>query len=589
MNIKPNLMPVTDNRETPPGSRGGMLKLLGWIWRLSKSNAPLLMLAMLCAAAISSFSALTLYFARQFIDVAVKNPAPSALFYPVGIMVALLLGSTLLKLIGRTFEALAFTGIRSDLETACFRHLSTLDYEYLAGHSANRLTAAIMGEIPIASTVMGVIIRSFIRAPLTVLFLSGVLLFQIRNPLVLLLVLPLFLLLSVRVFTRRIKRAANAAFEHLSQMYGELNAQLTGVRTVISLGIIRWFSERLARHAVATARESRKSTLFHSLQQSIKEAVSILFLIGLLFSIAWLVSHEYVTLSQAFLIPATLWFCRDEVLRISEGYIQLQKTEGAIRRLLDFLDAPSMKDGGTDLEGPIVSVRFCGVSFRHPGSETLLEGVDLELTRGLTVITGHSGSGKSTLCDLCLRIKTPSAGTICFNGVPLEDLRDRYLRRETALVEQEPFLFEETLRFNLCIGQEPFEEDVLYEALASVQADAFVREMPAQLESRLMRNASNLSVGQKQRIAVARALLRRPSLLVLDEFTSGLDEETERQILETVKRLSEEMIVLCTTHRASVVEQADRVYRIIDKRLVRIDPPAVSQGSECYERPSGIP
>jgi len=328
-----------------------------------------------------------------------------------------------------------------------------------------------------------------------------------------------------------------------------------------------------------TSLASRKAALFQALQRSIQEVVSILFLIGLLCWIAWLVSHERIMLSQAFIIPATAWLCRGEILKLSEGYVQLQKSAGAVARLLDFLDASPVKDGSVELKEPITSVRLDNVSFRYPDSEVVLEQINLELKPGLTVITGESGSGKSTLCDICLRIRKPTSGTVYFNHIPLGDLKEKSIRTSTALVEQEPFLFEDTIRFNLNGGRQSFSDDRLYAVLKSVSAESFVNEFPLRLDAALTQNASNLSVGQKQRIAVARAISREPHFLILDEFTSSLDEKTERQVLKTIERLSERMIILCATHRSNVIQQADTVYRIVDRTLVRIDLPEAMQAA----------
>jgi len=248
----PTLMPH-DAYSLAPKNRRGIFKLLGWVWKYSKSNALFLGIAMLCATGISSLSAITLLFAKKVVDVSSQYQEPAALFYPIGTVVGLLLSSILLKLFGTTFEALAVTNMRSKFEISCLEHLSTLNYEYLAGPSANKLTGVIMGEIPVACTIMGVVIRSFVRAPLTILFLVMILLLQVNDLMLALLVVSPLLLLGIRFFTEHVKAAANSAFATMSQMYAKLNEQLTGIRTVVSLGLGGWFSNKLTHYAKVIA------------------------------------------------------------------------------------------------------------------------------------------------------------------------------------------------------------------------------------------------------------------------------------------------------------------------------------------------
>lgn len=554
-------------------SRLQLSRLIKWVWSNSKSNSWLLGLAVLCAAGISSLSAMTLLYARNFIDVVSKDPSPRLIVRLMFVLLCLFVSAVVLRLVSKTLEALASTNIRTELETSCFKHLSGLRFEYLADHSAARLTAAIMGEIPLAAGIVGVILRSFIRAPLTIILVMAVLFWQAFTVAVVILITSPLLLVGLGFFSKSAKKAANAAFETLSKMYGELNEQLIGIRTVTSLGMLEWFSKKLADYARQIARASRKAAMCGVLQQTTQELISTALLVGLLLWLSWQVSSGKIDLSRALLVPATAWICRDEVLKIGEGYLRLRKTEGAVLRLTDLLNTVPMKDGNIALDSPISSVCLENVTFKYPNSEVLFKDANLELRPGLTIITGESGSGKSTLCDICLRFHVPTSGAVYYNGIPISNLTEQSLRQNTATVEQEPYLFEGSIRYNLALGRDSVTADDMLQALELACVDDVVGKLPGRIDFVLAQNAGNLSMGQRQRIATARAILRRPTFLVLDEFTSGLDEETERRVLKAILELSSETIVLCTTHRATVVRHADAVYRIRNKKLEKLSCP----------------
>ena len=137
-------------------------------------------------------------------------------------------------------------------------------------------------------------------------------------------------------------------------------------------------------------------------------------------------------------------------------------------------------------------------------------------------------------------------------------------------MEQEPYLFEGTARYNLRLAKTSISDTELWEALRLANAESFVKTLPKQLDSDVGQNGVNLSVGQKQRLVLARALLRKPQFLVLDEFTSSLDVDNEAEILQAILHLSQDTIILCTTHRPSVLKHAREIYRIANRRLDKI-------------------
>jgi ATP-binding cassette subfamily C protein len=217
-------------------------------------------------------------------------------------------------------------------------------------------------------------------------------------------------------------------------------------------------------------------------------------------------------------------------------------------------------------------IRLSGVGFRYdkklgPGT---LEGLDLVIPAGSTIaIVGRTGAGKSTLADLLLGLLTPDNGTLLIDGVPLDgELLVRW-RRSIGYVPQDNFLFNDTIRTNLLWAYPEAREDELREALSIAALDAFVAKLPDGLDTMVGERGLRLSGGERQRLGLARALLCRPTLLILDEATNALDNETERAVQAAIERLRGRMTIVLIAHRLSTVRGADQIVVLDHGRLIQ--------------------
>jgi ATP-binding cassette subfamily C protein len=186
----------------------------------------------------------------------------------------------------------------------------------------------------------------------------------------------------------------------------------------------------------------------------------------------------------------------------------------------------------------------------------------------LLALVGPSGAGKTTLLDLVVGLQQPESGRILIDGVPLGEIDLRQWRRLIGYVPQESVMVDESVIYNLALGEEGLGEAEIREALRAADALAFVEAMPQGLETRLGEGGSRLSGGQRQRLAIARALVHKPRLLILDEATSNLDAEAQVAVVETVKHLKGSLAILAVSHQELLIEAADRIYRLAGGRIV---------------------
>ena len=238
-------------------------------------------------------------------------------------------------------------------------------------------------------------------------------------------------------------------------------------------------------------------------------------------------------------------------------------------RVFDILDAEEEKDNdtGRKLEHISGHIVYDHVHFSY-GSVPTVNEVSLEAQPGQTIaLVGPTGAGKSTLINLLTRFYEYDSGQILLDGVPVHELNKAWLRANIGYVTQESFLFNGTVRENLLIGRREATDEELWTALASANAKHFVEALPDGLSTKVGERGIKLSVGEKQRVSIARALLRNPRILLLDEATASVDTETERQIQEALDALMKNRTSFVIAHRLSTVRHADRIY-VLEKGAV---------------------
>ncbi len=252
---------------------------------------------------------------------------------------------------------------------------------------------------------------------------------------------------------------------------------------------------------------------------------------------------------------------------------QMPRAEVCAERITDVLDteptvAPPV-DGVTEMPTP-GTLELRGVEFRFPGAEDpVLRGVDLTVVPGgVTAIVGGTGAGKTTLCSLIPRLIDPSAGVVRVGGVDARELDPAALARAIGYVPQRPYLFSGTIATNLEFGRPGATEDEMWAALEVAQAAGFVRAMPEKLHSPIAQGGSNVSGGQRQRLAIARALIARPDLYVFDDAFSALDNATDAALRAALVPWTAGATVLIVAQRVGTIRNADRVVVLDGGRVV---------------------
>jgi ATP-binding cassette subfamily B protein/subfamily B ATP-binding cassette protein MsbA len=231
--------------------------------------------------------------------------------------------------------------------------------------------------------------------------------------------------------------------------------------------------------------------------------------------------------------------------------------------VFDILDSEEEHgiDDGSTLTSVRGHIRYDNVGFSYSGKLPTVHGISIDAQPGQTIaLVGPTGAGKSTIINLLTRFYEYDEGEVTIDGTPVKSISKSSLRKHIGYVTQESFLFNGSVRDNLIIGKRDATDDELWAALRSANAIEFVQRLPQQLDTHVGERGIKLSVGEKQRISIARALLRNPPVLLLDEATASVDTETERLIQEALERLMQQRTSFVIAHRLSTVRNADRIY-----------------------------
>jgi subfamily B ATP-binding cassette protein MsbA len=489
-------------------------------------------------------------------------------------MLAVLAAQALLKygnidLLGGTADRLA-----ADLKIRLYDHLQALPLGFFHQRRQGDALALLTHDVYVVSGYLGGAALGVVPLLLTV---GGALvcMFRIQGSLALLALIltPLFYLLikicgrRMRPLARELQEEHARAIAIAQENLGMLPAIKTFTREEEESERYRNQIEQVVR---LSARERRLNAALGPGIQLLAAAAIVLVL--------WLaqgaIHHGSLAPSQlvSFLLYGQLM--TRPMAGLADLYGQTQRARGALGRLAEVLaeePEPSW-DQGKPMPSIRGGIEFWGVTFAYPGRAPALKRLDLRIAPGETIaITGPNGAGKSTIGHLILRLHEPSEGGIFIDGVDITTVSLRSLRGQIGIVPQHVLLFNATVRDNIAYGRpEPTQEEVEAAAKAA-RAHDFILQLPQGYDTWIGDRGVRLSGGQQQRLALARALLKDPPILILDEATAMFDPEGEREFLKECRELLRRRTVLLITHRPASLELADRVLRLKDGAMAGAD------------------
>jgi ATP-binding cassette, subfamily B, bacterial len=503
------------------------------------------------------------YLAKLAIDDGIRQDDLQALTIIVGLFVV----AGVLSLVTSSAQTY-FTGwtgerILADLRNLLFRHLQRLSLGFYERNRAGVIISRLTNDVEALDQLVTDGVTTLVQSTLFLLGTAVILFFlDWRLALATLTVMPLMFIATAffRVYSARAYRAVR---ERLGLVTATLAEDISGMRVVQAFRRERT-NERNFHKVNAHYREANQQTVvLNGLYFPFVDFLSALATAIVLGYGGHLVFQGDLTVGTLFAFVLYLSNFFDPVQQLSQLYNTFLSAVAALDNIMNVMDEePEVRDrpDARDLDRINGDVSFENVRFGYGDGPEVLHGIDLLVPAGTTVaLVGHTGAGKSTIAKLLARFYDPREGRITIDGVDLRDVTQASLRRQLGVVPQEGFLFAGTVRDNIAFGRPDADPAAVAAAAQAVGAHEFVLALEDGYETNLQERGTRLSLGQRQLVAVARALLADPRILILDEATSSVDIGTERRIEVALRRLLADRTAFVIAHRLSTIRDADLI------------------------------
>jgi len=501
-----------------------------------------------------------------------------AMVWVGSLFLAVIISGIRIRFLGRLGQLLMY-----DLRVRVFSHLQRLSVDFFTEEKAGRLLTRMTSDIEALSNLLQTGLVNLV-AQLLALFFILILLFSFNLQLTLIL-----LVFSAPVmfgftfwFSKTSERGYEVVRNRIADVLADLQESLSGMRLVISFNRMK-HNVINHRNIVGDYRDANNYTskiqaTYRSGTQFITTGTSLLiFTAGFFilkdvnpslspegtFTVGSLVAFN--VLVGRFFIP---------INELSGLYNEFQSGNAAVKKLADLLGTePSVKESenALNLEELKGDIRFKDVSFSYEDNHTVLKDISLHVEAGKTIsFVGPTGAGKSTIAKLICRFYDPTSGSITLDNINLKDISLQSLHTQLGIVPQEPFLFHGTIKENILFARPDATDEEVEEACKAVGIEDMIKRLPEGLETHCHERGSSLSSGERQLLALARAFLSKPRVLILDEATSNIDQQNEAKIEKALDKLLQGRTAIIIAHRLATTKRADVIVVVDEQKIVEM-------------------
>ncbi|WP_422660547.1 ABC transporter ATP-binding protein [Paenibacillus sp. EC2-1] len=546
------------------------------LWNVSKSHWRILATALFVLLLMSVVTLTGPYFQKILVNSALKPPdgeSPNTQIFLIaiaGIAFGLVAGELLGVLRGRIMARVS-SRIAADLRMLVFEKVQSLSLGFLTSQRAGDIMNRINSD---TDRIRNLIQEVFTMAIYQVIMLASVsfLLFYTDWTLALIIILPAPLVVYIQYFVWRavLRKLFRKQWRVHDKANSFLHDVLSGIRVVKAFGKeereIKRFRTYHREYAEATIRSEKVysylSPISHYLIQIGQYFVLLVgcnMILGGELSLGELVQFT----GYAAMIYGPLGWLMNMPRWIANALIAVERVFSVIDEQPEIFDTE--KSQNYKIDG---TIRFKDVTFGYKSYEPVLKSINVDIKKGEMIgLVGHSGSGKSTFINLISRFYDVNEGVISIDGVDIRDIKQEELRSQIGVVLQETFLFSGTIMNNIRYSKPEATMEEVIQAAKIANAHHFISQFPDGYDTKLEENGNNISGGERQRLAIARAVLNNPRILILDEATASLDIETESEIQEALQRVTRNRTTIAIAHRLATLKNADRLF-VLDKGVI---------------------
>ena len=518
---------------------------------------------------------------KHIMDVSIPAGDTRSILMMSIVLVALALVGLVSAVTAQYFSAKAATGYAATLREKVFRRVQTLSFSGLDEAGASTIITRMTSDVNQVQNGVNLALRLFLRSPFIV-FGAVVMAFIVdpRLAWIFVIVIPILSLVvfGIMLITMPMYKRVQGALDGVT---GKTRENLTGVRAVRAFRLEQTETEAFLENNRVLKGLQKAVGRISAFLNPLTYVIINLGALAILYFGGKAVSGGLITTGAVVALVNYMSQILIELIKLANLIVQMTRAAASLNRIEDVL-TPREDDEPETLEGKIEEtkeftpdpeapeVRFTHVSMQYgtSGSESLSD-ISFEVKRGETVgIIGGTGSGKTTLVSLIPGFYPATSGTVEIEGRPASEYGKAELRKKVGIVMQKALLFKGTVRDALLMGNDHATDGELWQALESAQAADFVREKDGGLDAVIEQEGRNFSGGQKQRLSIARALVKRPEILILDDSSSALDFATDAALREAIAGMSGDMTVFIVSQRTASIMNADRILVLDDGKLV---------------------
>jgi ATP-binding cassette, subfamily B, multidrug efflux pump len=552
----------TDQVIEKPFNWNQMLRLFGYMKPYTKNLLPLAAFSVLLTTAVRLI--IPILIGVYTLDKAVKHKDTNLLITLISIIGGLYLVSYMANIFRIKWMNELGQNVIYDLRKHLFTHVQSLSHRFFDQRSAGSILVRIMNDI---NSLQELFTNGVINLLMDMILLIGVIviLFTLSPQLTLaiMIILPIMFFISTSL-RKNIRRSWQMVRIKQAKLNSHLNESIQGIRVTQSFTQekenMAFFDGVNTENFESWKDASKKNATFRPLVEMTNAiGTAVLIWYG-----ASLIQDQSLSLGEFVSFAFYLGMFWEPISRLGQVYNQLLVGMASSERIFEFLDEKPLVDERPDaveLDDMKGHIFFDKVEFSYDDKRKALKGISLEMKAGQTVaLVGHTGSGKTTIANLISRFYDPTGGAVKIDGVNLRDMSIHSLRGNISIVLQDTFIFSGTIMENIRFGRPDATDEEVISAAKAVGADSFINRLSNSYQTEVEERGNVLSVGERQLLSFARALLADPKILILDEATASIDTETEMKIQEALRTLLKGRTSIIIAHRLSTIREADHIF-----------------------------